>query len=64
MSVPQGEGKDTEITEEQLIAAAKVDLHAFEPLYDRYATRIYRYIRTRTNSDKEHSHNAEQRLQA
>jgi RNA polymerase sigma-70 factor (ECF subfamily) len=37
--------------EVQLIEAAKKNPQNFAPLYEHYALRIYRYIRTRTGSD-------------
>jgi RNA polymerase sigma-70 factor (ECF subfamily) len=39
--------------EADLIAAAQRDPRAFGVFYDRYATRVYRYLRARTRSDDE-----------
>lgn len=38
-------------TETELIKTAQGNLAAFEPLYLRYYTRVYRYLRVRVNSD-------------
>jgi RNA polymerase sigma-70 factor, ECF subfamily len=43
----------TEAREMQLIEAAKANIQNFTPLYERYALRVYRYMRTRTGSDED-----------
>lgn len=44
------EDTDTEIL---LIRAAQANLASFEPLYQQYMPRVYRYLRTRVSSDTE-----------
>src|SRR5689334_21350898 len=45
--------EETEACEVQLIEAAKANPQDFTPLYERYALRVYCYLRTRTGSDEE-----------
>lgn len=39
------------VPDDTLVAAARLDRNAFEPLYERYARRVYRYARARVDSD-------------
>ncbi|HEX5164319.1 MAG TPA: sigma-70 family RNA polymerase sigma factor [Thermomicrobiales bacterium] len=40
-----------EPADDALVLAARHDRQAFSPLYERYATRVYRYARARTGSE-------------
>ncbi len=51
---------DREHTEVSQIEAAQANSANFEPLYQQYMPRVYRYIRTRVSSDEEASDLAQQ----
>ncbi|GHO86936.1 RNA polymerase sigma factor [Dictyobacter formicarum] len=47
----QGVTDEVDISELELIEAAKANAQAFAPLYERYAQQVYRYTRTRIRNE-------------
>jgi RNA polymerase sigma-70 factor (ECF subfamily) len=52
-TTPVGDTEDGHVLDSDLVRAAQADSAAFAPLYQRYRDRVYRYLRTRTNSDED-----------